>query len=152
MKRGKDDLHEADEGTLCINDLFGKPFLLAPSEESLDCGPRAAVAGFPGIVPVPDGIGETDEGIDEFETSDEAAVLVVHGGCRGRICKGLVLLFADCKGGPEAGVARILEQTALVVVLVMEGVKVLCVEPAAPWTPDWDGVGDVDAWGYGDAG
>lgn len=134
--------HETDKGLFSLIDgiFLGEPLALAPRKESSDGGPCVFVAGLAGVIFGPDGVSEADEGIEKLDSGDEATVLMVEGvGGRG-IRKGTVFFVGGRVGGPEAGVSRVLEGAASIVILVIKLVKMGWGKMAAFGTADGDGM------------
>jgi len=80
-------LHKTNKGLFSLIDgvFLGQPLAFAPRKESSDGGPSVLVTGLAGVVLGPEGIGKADESIEELDSGNETAVLVVEGVWRRRI-------------------------------------------------------------------
>lgn len=74
-----DHPNDTKESALCITDaFFCLPFLLTPTEKGLYGGPSTDGANAATIVSTPQGIGEADKSIHEFQASNQTTMLVVE--------------------------------------------------------------------------
>ena len=90
------------------------------------------------IIPVPYRVREADQCVYKLESRDKGPKLVIRGvGGRG-LGERTVLLVRRGIRRPDAAITRVLEETTVAVILVMELIKDGVQRPAAPRSPDGD--------------